>query len=69
MQENFADFFVRLLVFDDFCCLLIFLDSFKDMVKQFGIQTRPYILWALIWDQTVCKGYWQVTLVGEEFKY
>ena len=33
-----------------------------------GIQTKPDILSGLIWVQTVCKGYQQMTLGGKELK-
>ena len=32
------------------------------------IQIRPDILLGLIWAQTVCKGYQQMSLAGREFK-
>ena len=32
------------------------------------IQIRPDILLGLIWVQTVCKGYQQMTLEGKELK-
>ena len=49
-----ADFFIKIL------------SGIPSECQTVWIQIRPDILSGLIWVQTVCKGYQQMTLVGNE---
>ena len=60
-----------------FCCLPIFFQNelFRKILsgkpsecQAAWIQLMPYIMSGLIWVQTVCKGYQQVTLLDKELK-
>ena len=64
----------------NFSCFLSFADILENQVfrkilsgiasecQTNWIQIRPYVLSGLIWVQSVCKGYEQSTLVGNELK-
>ena len=50
-------------------CQLVSINSFRKTIRvSVGIQIRPDFLSGLIWVQTICKGYQQMTLVGKELK-
>ena len=57
--------FCRLLIYFKIKFFKKFFQEYHQSVKQL-IQIRPDILSGLIWIQTVCKGYQQMTLVGKE---
>ena len=54
-----------LFAYMSFCRLLIFLNHYfkSSEFQTVLIQIRPDVLSALVWIQTVCKGYQQTTLV------
>ena len=65
------------LFFMTFCCLLfLFKITFQKILSEIPsecqtvlIQISPDVLLGLIWDQTVCKSYQQMTLVSKEIMY
>ena len=60
-----------------FCCLLIYfkINFFEKFFQDYHqcqtvwIQIRPDIMSGLIWIQTICKGYHQMTQTGNELSH
>ena len=64
--------FVCFLSSDEFFKINFFLKILSGVLSKCQtdwIQIRPNFLLGLIWVQSVCKGYQQMTLVGKEFKW
>ena len=61
---EFFTLFFRLLIFSKLNFFEKFFQKYHLSVKQIESRSGPTLKSGLIWVQTVCKGYQQMTLVG-----